>query len=147
MPDVGDFKSDQKLIAREAWAKYLEFVPKIINLSQTTSSLTLNQLWAFVGKETRDFVSLGSFKLNINQNNKARSKEKYTDNGKRRHPLSVEERLEVIKARLVKKQSVQKIQSEFNISSSLIYSILKSYSEKGISQLIAKKRERTLKNN
>ena len=134
-------------MARETGSKCLNFVPKTINLSRTTSSLTLNQLWVFTGKETRGFVSLESFKSNVNQNIQAQSKERFLDNGKRKHPLSIEERLEVIKTRIIKKQSVQKIQSEFNISSSLVYLIMKSYSEKGIIQLIAKKRERNLKNN
>ena len=57
-PYLQDFKSGQKLMARETGPNCLNFVPKTINLSQTTSSLTLNQLWVFVGKETRRFVSL-----------------------------------------------------------------------------------------
>ena len=66
IPYKENFKSGQKLIARETGSKCLNFAPKTINLSQTTSFLSLNQLWVFVGKETRGFASLESFKSNVN---------------------------------------------------------------------------------
>ena len=97
--------------------------------------------------ETREFIEKKSFKHHNNQNPFDRSKESDKGGEKLKHNLTVDRRLAVIKAKIVDKHSVNTIWADFKISSSLVYSILKSYKENGISKLVAKTKEKSLFNN
>ena len=140
-------RSHKKLMAREATAYSTSFVPKTIEWPQATSSLSLNQLWAHFREETSGFVSLRSLEHNVHADVTPRIKEKDSSRDKRRRWLSADEHLKVIRARLIEKQNVCRISSELEVSTSLVYAVLKSYRDKGIGPLITKKSKKTIGNN
>ena len=106
----------------------------------------MNQLCDFINKETRGFITKKRLQLTDDQDYIDELKESCITDNKIKHQLTIEERLAVIKARLIEKHSLRKIRADFKISSSLVYSILNSYKEIGISKLVAKIKEKSLLN-
>ena len=50
-----NLESDEKIIIKNRKENMFWFQPKLNELSQTTSNLTLNQLWDLVRREGQDF--------------------------------------------------------------------------------------------
>ena len=52
-----NLESDEQIIIKNRKENLFKFQPKLIDLSRTTSNLTLNQLWDLVRREGQDFVA------------------------------------------------------------------------------------------
>ena len=81
------------------------------------------------------------------RNWKLKNSEIYWKRDKQKRQLTVKDRLAIIKSILIEKHIIKKFASDFSISTSLIYSVLKYYKKDGVNKLLAKTKERTLENN
>ena len=122
-------------------------MPKLIDLSWTTSNLSLNQLWALIRQEAPHFET--NFQTWHKAGVKAVNKygKFYPKRGAGKHRLITKDKLAKLRAIIVEKYSAKKIASEFNISASLVYSVFRSYKKDGIIKLLEKAKEKTLEKN
>ena len=145
-----DFKNinlDENLNSKNKRENVTNFLPKLIDLSWTTSNLSLNQLWELIKQEAPHFET--NFQAWHKAGIKAVNKydKFYLKRGAEKHRLTTKDKLAILWAIIIEKHSAKKIASEFNISASLVYSVFRSYKKDGISKLLEKTKEKTLENN
>ena len=132
-------ESDEKII-KILKENLFKFQPKLIDLPRKTSNLSLNQLWDLVRRENQDFVA----------NYEARHKDvknwilkegSLLKKKQSKHQLTVKDILAIIKSILIEKHIVKKISSDFNISTCLVYSALKSDRKNGANKIFERQKE------
>ena len=118
-------------------------MPKLIDLSWTTSNLSLNQLWALIRQEAPHFET--NFQTWHKAGVKAVNKydKFYPKRGAGKYRIITKDKLAKLRAIIVEKYSAKKIASEFNISASLVYSVFRSYKKDGIKVIGKSKGENT----
>ena len=142
-----NLESDEKIIIKNRKENLFKFQPKLIDLSRTTSNLSFNQLWDLVRRDGQDFVANYEARHKDAKKLDIKNSEVYWKRDKQKHQLTIKDRLAIIKSIIIEKHNIKKIASDFSISTSLVYSVLKSYKKNEVNKLLAKTKERTLENN
>ena len=119
----------------------------MIDLSRTTSNFFLNQLWGLIRQEAHDFAAnyQTQHKNTMGLDNK--HNEILWKRNKGKYRLTIKDKIAIVHSILIEKQSAKKTASDFKISASFVFSVLKSYKKDELNKLLTKTKKAILENN